>query len=69
MRRKRKMRPRKNTYIKKLGLEPVNERTTEVLRERIRKLKEGIRKSRYSGKLKERAVVYLKEHKKALTSA
>lgn len=58
-----------NTYIKKLGLEPVKERTPKVLRERIKILKKGLKDGKYRGKLAERAEVYLKEHEQALKSA
>jgi len=55
-----------NTYIKKLGLEPVKERTPTVLRKRIRKLKKGLKTGEYKGKLAERAEFYLREHERAL---
>lgn len=65
-RRPKAKRPAKNTYIKQLGLEPVAERTPQVLRDRIRKLASGLKQGRYRGQLAERAEVYLREHRKAL---
>lgn len=58
-----------NTYIKKLGLDPVQKRTKKVLRERIRILKANLEDGKYKGKLAERAEVYLAEHRKALKAS
>lgn len=55
-----------NTYIKKLGLEPVAERTPSVLRQRIKVLKKNIREGNYSGPLETRAELYLREHIRTL---
>lgn len=58
-----------NTYIKKLGLKPVQKRTPKVLRQRISTLKKNLKSGKYRGKLAERAEFYLREHQRALKAS
>lgn len=67
--KKRRQGPAKGTYIKKLGLEMVPERTPQVLRKRISTLNAGLKAGKYKGALEKRARKYLRKYRRKLENA
>lgn len=54
----RKGTPKRGSISKKLGIPTAPKLTREIIREKIRILEAGLKKERYSGRLREYAVYY-----------